>query len=225
MPEHFVHDLAEGFRKHRQRPALMHGGRTWTYAELGDTARRYAAWLQAIGTNRGDRVALFTPNKLPFLIGQLGVLFAGAVPLPLNPRFTREEVRYFLSDSGARLVIAGREQRSMADDLACELAQRPLVTSDELIIDPPDNAFHEPTLERDNPCLILYSSGTTGWPKGVVHTNANVASALQALAACWRMTPDDVVVNTLPLFHIHGLAFATHLTWLTGCCLLVEDSL
>src|SRR5262249_23979277 len=58
----------------------------------------------------------------------------------------------------------------------------------------------------------------------VVHTHSNVASSLNALASCWQMTPDDVVVNVLPLFHIHGLAFATHLTWLTGGCLLIEDS-
>jgi malonyl-CoA/methylmalonyl-CoA synthetase len=224
MPDHFVHELRESFGHHAKRPALIYSGRTWTYAELDAAARRCAAWLHGAGLHRGDRVALFTPNKLPFLIGHLGVLFAGAVPLPLNPRFTREEMRYFLSDSGARLVIAGSEQRSMVDELAGNLPQRPLVVSDALSIDPPDNPFHEPTLEKDHPCLILYSSGTTGWPKGVVHTNANVASSLKALAACWRMTPEDIVVNTLPLFHIHGLAFATHLTWLTGGCLLVEDA-
>src|SRR5262249_55719067 len=102
--------------------------------------------------------------------------------------------------------------------------QRPMVVADSIAIEPPAGKWNEPKVGRDDPCLILYSSGTTGWPKGVVHTNANVASALQGLAGCWRMTPDDVVVNTLPLFHIHGLAFATHLTWLSGGCLLVEDA-
>ncbi len=224
MPGHFVHDLRESFREHAARPALDYGGRPWTYAELDAAARRCAAWLQDSRIQCGDRVALFTPNKLPFLIGHLGVLFAGAIPLPLNPRFTREEMRYFLSDSGARLVIAGSEQGAMAEELAKQLAHRPMVIADSLALDPPAGKWHEPKLERDDPCLILYSSGTTGWPKGVVHTNANVASSLSALAACWRMTPDDVVINTLPLFHIHGLAFATHLTWLTGGCLVVEDS-
>ncbi len=224
MPGHFVHDLRESFGRHAERPALIYGGRTWKYAELDAAARRCAAWLQDSEIKQGDRVALFTPNKLPFLIGHLGVLFAGAVPLPLNPRFTREEMRYFLSDSGARLVMAGNEQRAMAEELALELPQRLLVTSDSLVLDPPTSDWHEPSLGSDDPCLILYSSGTTGWPKGVVHMNANVSSALQALASCWRMTPDDVVINALPLFHIHGLAFATHLTWLTGGCLLVEDS-
>ena len=70
---------------------------------------------------------------------------------------------------------------------------------------------------------MLYSSGTTGRPKGVVHTNANLASSLRALGGCWRFTPDDVLVNVLPLFHIHGLSFATHLSLLTGCVMHVED--
>src|SRR5207247_1479266 len=119
----FVHDLRESFREHAARSALMYGGRTWTYRELDAAARKCAGRLQNVGIARGDRVALFTPSKLPFLIGQLGVMFDGAVPLPLNPRFTREEMRYFLSDSGARLVIAGAEQRPMVEELAKELAQ------------------------------------------------------------------------------------------------------
>jgi malonyl-CoA/methylmalonyl-CoA synthetase len=70
---------------------------------------------------------------------------------------------------------------------------------------------------------MLYSSGTTGWPKGVVHSHANMGSALRALQTCWRMTADDVVVNILPLFHIHGLGFATLLPLLAGGRILLED--
>ncbi len=71
---------------------------------------------------------------------------------------------------------------------------------------------------------MLYSSGTTGRPKGVVHTHANLSSSLQALQRCWRFTPDDVLVNVLPLFHIHGLSFATHLSLLTGSRMIIADS-
>src|SRR5262245_42550639 len=105
MANHFLHDLRASFQAHTSRPALIYAGRTWTYGELESAARRSAAWLQTLGVQKGDRVVLFTPNKLPLLIGHLGVLFAGAAPLPLNPRFTRQELNYFLSDSGARLII------------------------------------------------------------------------------------------------------------------------
>jgi malonyl-CoA/methylmalonyl-CoA synthetase len=71
---------------------------------------------------------------------------------------------------------------------------------------------------------MLYSSGTTGRPKGVVHTHANLASSLRALKECWRFTPDDVLVNVLPLFHIHGLSFATHLSLVTGSRMVMADA-
>ncbi len=87
----------------------------------------------------------------------------------------------------------------------------------------PQDRLTETAVDRDDPCLMLYSSGTTGRPKGVVHTHANLASCLRALGAAWRFTPEDVLVNVLPLFHIHGLSFATHLSLLTGCVMHVED--
>jgi len=224
MAAHFLNDLRAAFANHAARPALVYRGRTWTYGELDEAARRCARWLQSVGVMARDRVALFTADKLPFLVGHLGAIYAGGVPLPLNPRFTREEMRFFLSDSGARVVIAGEEQRQMLAGLVTELPQPPIVVQDSEVLDPPTASWQEPSSAADEACLILYSSGTTGWPKGVVHTHANVGSSLAALAGCWRMTPEDRVVNVLPLFHIHGLAFATHLTWLTGGCLLVEDA-
>ncbi len=224
MSGHFLQDLRASFDQNASRAALLYRGRTWTYGELHVAIVRCAAWFQSQGVATGDRVVLFTAEKLSFLIGHLGAMFAGGVPLPLNPRFTREEMRYFLTDSGARLVIAGSEQQPLATQLAAELSDPPSIVADIVALDPPSADWREPVSDANDPCLILYSSGTTGWPKGVVHTHANIASSLQGLASCWQMTPDDVVVNVLPLFHIHGLAFATHLTWLTGGCLLVEDS-
>jgi malonyl-CoA/methylmalonyl-CoA synthetase len=220
---HFLSDLRASFAAHADRPAVRHGDRLITYGELDGLTRRAAGWLQRLGVGPGDRVALYTADKLAFLVAQLGATFAGGVPLPLNPQFTREEMRYFLTDSGARVVVAGEGQQSLVTGLAAELPDRPQVVPDAAAATAPDAAWREPTVLAGDPCLMLYSSGTTGWPKGVVHTHANTASALQALGRCWRMTPDDVVVNLLPLFHIHGLAFATHLTWLTGGCVHVEE--
>jgi malonyl-CoA/methylmalonyl-CoA synthetase len=223
MSGHFLDNLRTTFGKYASRTALIYGDRAWTYSELDAAAKRCAAWLVSLGISVGDRVVLYTPNKLPFLIGQLGAMFAGGVPLPLNPRFTREEMRYFLSDSQPRFVLSGTEH-SWLQQLISELPQPPTVLWDEAALDPPLGIWQETQVYADDPCLILYSSGTTGWPKGVVHSHANVASSLAALASCWQMTPDDVVVNALPLFHIHGLAFATHLTWLTGGTLVVQDA-
>jgi malonyl-CoA/methylmalonyl-CoA synthetase len=70
---------------------------------------------------------------------------------------------------------------------------------------------------------MIYSSGTTGQPKGVVHTHANLAASIRSLQGAWRVTPDDVVVNVLPLFHVHGLSFGAHLSLLAGCRMLMDD--
>src|SRR5262245_16453956 len=99
MHAHFLQTLRTTFAARTSYPALAHHGRTMAYGELERLARNAAAWLQALGVDKGDRVALCTGDKLAFLIAHLGALFAGAVSLPLNPKFTREELRFFLSDS------------------------------------------------------------------------------------------------------------------------------
>lgn len=224
MTMHFGKQLQQSFAAHAQRPAILYRGQTITYAHLQEHAVNAAAWFQQLGVQPGDRVVLFTPDKLPFLIAQLGAMFAGGVPLPLNPRFTREEMRYYLKDSEPRVIVVGNEQRPMIDALVAELEQQPQVVDDAQSLQPPPAVFADPHPAAADPCLILYSSGTTGWPKGIVHTHANVASSLQGLARCWQMSAEDVVVNALPLFHIHGLAFATHLTWFVGGCVRIEDT-
>jgi malonyl-CoA/methylmalonyl-CoA synthetase len=157
-------------------------------------------------------------------MAHLGTLYAGAVSLPLNPRFTPEELHYFLDDSGARVVFAGADQRPILDDLCPAFPNLRGVLSDTAVWEAPQASYRTPHLQAKDPCLLMYSSGTTGWPKGVIHTQANMASGLLALRDCWRVTAEDRVVNVLPLFHIHGLAFATHVTLLAGGCVLLEES-
>jgi acyl-CoA synthetase (AMP-forming)/AMP-acid ligase II len=130
VSKHFLNELRAVFESCPSRPALIHRGRVVTYGELDAEARRWAGRLQQRGVEPGDRVALFTADKLPFLFSHLGVLYAGAVSLPLNPRFTREEMRYFLSDSQARMVIVGAEQFPLIESLVPELPCSPVVQSD-----------------------------------------------------------------------------------------------
>jgi malonyl-CoA/methylmalonyl-CoA synthetase len=223
-PEHFVDDLRKTFTSQSSRTAIHYKDRSLTYGELDARAQCSAARLRELGVEPGDRVAITTAEKLPFLAAHLGTLFAGAVSLPLNPRLTRDELRYFLQDSGARVVVAGDDQRPVIETLRTELPELQGSMADTDLWDAAESRFSEPGTDHDAPCLMLYSSGTTGRPKGVMHTHANLASSLHALREFWRFTPDDVLVNVLPLFHIHGLSFATHLSLLTGSSMLMEDS-
>jgi len=224
MTSHFIRELRVTVATRAAFPALVHAGRSFTYGELDHLAGQAAAFLQRHGMEKGDRVVLLTPAKWPFLLTHLGILYGGGVSLPLNPRFTQEELRYFLNDSGAKLVVAADEQRGLVETLRPTLPELRAVLSDVAVAEAPSATWSEPDMKAEDPCLIIYSSGTTGRPKGVVHTNANLASSLHVLRECWRITADDVVVNVLPLFHIHGLSFAMHMTLLTGGCVLLEDA-
>lgn len=223
QPPHFLDELRATFAAQAGRPAIVHQDRPITYGELEARARRCAARMRRLGLGPGDRVAIVTADKLPFLAAHLGTLFASAVSLPLNPRSTSDELKYFLQDSGARVVVAGREEWPFIEALKPVLPELRALMADREAWDAPEGESPDPDVAPDDPCLMLYSSGTTGRPKGVVHANANLASSLRALGACWRFTPDDVLINVLPLFHIHGLSFATHLSLLTGCVMHVED--
>ena len=221
---HFLDDLRATIATRANEEAVRFQDRSFTYGDLDLKARCWARLLRESGVLPGDRVALVTPEKRSFLAAHLGTLYAAAVSLPLNPRFTSDELRFFLADSGARAVVAGDDQYPVVESLRSELPGLGAVLTDTQPSGNHYNAFSDPAIGSDAPCLMLYSSGTTGYPKGVVHTHANLSSSLRALQQCWRFTPDDVLVNVLPLFHIHGLSFATHLSLLTGSRMLIADS-
>lgn len=219
----FLAQLQTTFEKHAGRRAIVHGSRTYSYRDLTTHARESAGWLQSLGVAKGDRVALCLANKLAFVHAHLATLFAGGVTLPLNPRFTREELRFFLADSGACVAIVAAELMPLVESLRAELPVLRHVVPEAAILDSPKSTYRVQQMHDDDRCMIIYSSGTTGWPKGVVHTHGNVAAALAALGECWRFTANDVVLNVLPLFHVHGLCFATQLTLLTGGCVILDE--
>src|SRR5262249_2097480 len=224
MSPPFLNELRTSLQQLARHTALVHLGRACSYADLDRLVRHGAALLQQSGMEKGDRVVLWTAEKFPFLIAHLSILHGGGISLPLNPKFTREEMRHFLTDSGARLAVAAAEQFPVLESLRPEATELHTLVRDVELTEALAASPRHTAPTSDDPCLLVYSSGTTGWPKGIVHTNANVAASLRALGDAWRFTPDDVVVNVLPLFHIHGLSFATQLTLLVGGCVLLEDA-
>ena len=133
-------------------------------------------------------------------------------------------MRYFLNDSGARFVFASGEQASLIDQIKDGCPKlREIINPTEIIEKRGSKPLTSPNLRDEDNCFMLYSSGTTGRPKGVVHTHHNLAASLLDLQACWGFVPKDILLNVLPLFHIHGLSFAAHLCLISGATMILED--
>ena len=219
----FIDLLSRRFANHPDRPAITYRGETITFGGLERRAKSAACFLQARGLEKGDRVILYTPEKLPFLIVHLGILLSGGMSLPLNPSFTAGEMRYFLDDSEARFAVASGAQGQLLRDLQEHCSALQGVFDPESVV-ARRSGFRSVDVQPKDHCFMLYSSGTTGQPKGVVHTHENLGFSILDIQRCWRFTPDDVLLNVLPLFHIHGLSFATHMALVSGSHTIIEDT-
>ncbi len=216
-------NLTTTAKEHGARPAVRLDDFALTYDQLLDGARRVTALLQARGVRPGDRVGLVLPNVPPFPVLFYGVLGAGAVVVPMNPLLKAREVQYYLEDSGASLVFAWH---AMAEEATKGAAS---VGIDCVPVDPDGFldllAEHEPVQdvverEDDDTVVLLYTSGTTGQPKGAELTHANLGTnALLSAETLVELGPDDVVMGCLPLFHCFGLTCGLNAAVLAGACL------
>jgi malonyl-CoA/methylmalonyl-CoA synthetase len=143
-----------------------------------------------------ERVAVWASPTIDACIGILGVLAAGAAAVPINPRLGAMELEHIVDDCAPPLIVAARETELPPALRRCERVAIDLAARGSKL--PPEAG-------PEAPALILYTSGTTGLPKGVVLSRRAVTSNLDALAEVWEWTADDVLVQGLPLFHVHGL--------------------
>ncbi|RME24853.1 MAG: malonyl-CoA synthase [Deltaproteobacteria bacterium] len=168
-----------------------------TYADLDRRARAAAGWLQAHGIGPGDVVALQLPRCLALLELQLGALALGATTLALNDRYPPAERAYYLEDARPRLAV-------LADTLPLSRLRA------ELDATPPLPLDALPERDEDALAALMYTSGTTGRPKGAMISHRNLMATVTALDAAWGWTADDHLLHALPLFHIHGLFVAQY---------------
>jgi malonyl-CoA/methylmalonyl-CoA synthetase len=183
--------------------ALEIDGESITYARLLAAVAHALAHLRARGVAPGERVALQADKSLPYVACHLACLRLGAVCLPLNPEAAPDEVAHALADSDARLHLFGDAQ---AGAVAPDASGGSGAGAGTGAWDPPDL----PRPAAHDIAALLYTSGTTGRPKGVPVTHAALRANTLALHAAWRWSADDVLVHALPLFHVHGLFVALH---------------
>ncbi|GFG85584.1 acyl-CoA synthetase [Mycolicibacter algericus] len=225
------------FRRARQTPdatAIVFGEHRYTYRELAERATRLAHGLRALGVGQGDRVALLCTNHPAYLEGLFAAGLLGAVLVPLNIRLASAEVAYALRDSGARVLI----HAGALTDVALPAAQAAQVPTRVVLDDEPGPGavgYEEIiaasgaeaidiTVERDDPCFIMYTSGTTGYPKGVVLSHDTVLFAVLNPIIDLDLCSDEVSLVAAPMFHTGALNFVALPTVLKGGTVVIEES-
>lgn len=189
------------------RTALVFEGHALGYGALDRRAGAAAARLRAAGVEAGDRVALLLPNVPAFPVAFFGALRLGAIAVPINPTLTAEELDFLLTEVGATVLvstptIAARLAPSTRALVRVVLLDEHGLTEGPLDDDP---APAPVPVADDTPAVIIFSSGTTGRPKGVTLSHGNIASNVRVNAAETGMRPDDRVLLFMPLFHCYGL--------------------
>ncbi|HET8953688.1 MAG TPA: long-chain fatty acid--CoA ligase [Solirubrobacteraceae bacterium] len=207
----FADELRRAAEDAGDRPAVKLDDLVLNYAFLEAGAARAAGLLRAKGVGEGDRVGLQLPNVPFFPVVYFGALRLGAIVVPMNPLLKAPEVAYHLSDSGAKLLVGWHQFAGEAEPGAREAGAEFVSVEPEGFTQALGAAEPvEEVAERadDDPAVIVYTSGTTGTPKGATLTHANIAAAARAGRDLVDADADTVTVATLPLFHVFGMSSA-----------------
>lgn len=214
--------LEQSARRYADRPALIFGNRHWTYRDLDTQVSVLAGGLAGLGLEPGERIALHLPNWPEFVLVYYAAHKAGLVPLSLNVAYRAEEIQYIVADAAARALVT-------ADPVAGNLPERRgmpsvrhLLTTKALgaLSGKPLSALDR---DPDETAAILYTSATTGRPKGVMLTHANIVSNACATVHHLRMTADDRGLCALPMFHCFGQNFILNALVCAGGLLVLHE--
>jgi amino acid adenylation domain-containing protein len=234
--EHFLEASA---RRRPDRLALVEGQRRVTYAEMDHLASGLARGLRAAGVRRGDRVAVYLENSLEAVASIFGILKAGGVFLVLNPTIKADKLAFVLDNSRAAAIVTDRRRQDTVEGLAGRLPHlRSLVVVSPQTASPPparlERLSFEELAQTPGPppasgCIdidlaaLIYTSGSSGQPKGVMLTHLNIVSAATSITTYLENTEDDVILNVLPLSFDYGL-YQVLMAFKVGGAVVLERS-
>ena len=235
--------LDQAVRREPHKVFVEMSGRELTYGEFRQAAWETAALFQSMGVGKGDRVCLLLPNCLEFLYCWFGLSLLGAISVPINTAYKRDETAYILNDAEACALVAHEDLAEVAQEaanLAPSIRHRLLVAGG-----PPSSASREPgqegwtifsqVLSRSQPLasappvspndisMLVYTSGTTGNPKGVMVSHQMYVAAGQGFAHWTQATPEDRFFTCLPYYHANVQYYSTMGAMAAGATLVVAD--
>jgi len=221
----FFAALRAAWRSKETAPSLtLPDGRQLSYGETDAASAKMAAALRSAGARPGDRMVVQVEKSPENVALYLAALRAGLVYVPLNTAYTPGEVGYFLGDAEPSVFVCDPQLEAMLAPIAKTTGVQTIFTlaanGDGTLSDAAKAAApfgHIQPRHEDDLASILYTSGTTGRSKGAMLSHGNLASNAITLNSLWGITPDDVLIHALPIFHIHGLFVALHTAMLSAC--------
>ncbi|BBW97281.1 fatty acid--CoA ligase family protein [Geobacillus sp. FSL W8-0032] len=232
--------LAQIAKQLPDKEAYVFVGERCTYRQLNAAVSQFADGLAQLGIRRGDHVALLLGNSPQFVIGLYGVLRLGATVIPINPIYTPEEIGYILQNGDVKAVIgldllaplfaeAKRRLPLLSHAIVCETPQgkeKAVPLTEEMktfaaVLAAGSPEFTGPELADDEVAVILYTSGTTGKPKGAMLTHKNLYSNAQDIADYLGINEHDRVIAALPMFHVFCLSVALNAPLMNGGTVLI----
>lgn len=204
-------------------PDRARGRTSWTFGQLASSVARAASLFAELGLKRGDRVAVQAEKSPEALIAYLACIRGGFVFLPMNTAYRADEVDYLVGNAEPALIICDPAREAETREIAARHRTAHVLTLDveglgsfsEVAAKVRDAVPAAPCRAEDL-AAILYTSGTTGKPKGAMLSHGNLAANGIALRDAWRFTDEDVLLHALPIFHAHGLFVACHCALLSG---------
>ncbi len=218
MPGDLHSRFAASFARYADRTLVEAAGRAWTYAEIEALSARLASRLGELGARAGERVLVQTDKSVETLLLYLAVVRTGAIYLPLNVDYTEAELEYFASDAGPALAVCREGDEPLFERIGKGAVK--VTTLAALFANLPDRQAAPAPRQSDDIAAILYTSGTTGKPKGAMLTQRNLVANGETLIDLWRFTPDDRLIHALPIFHVHGLFVAVHCAVFSGASMV-----
>ena len=212
----------------RSPAVVVPDGPTVAYAALGEEVERVAGLLVGAGAIPGSPVSIVLGNGLEYLVTFLAVTRMGAIAAPLNPAYTVDEFRFYMEDAGAQLAVVtpgASDGREAAMGLGIPVLEAHATENGSVRIAQDGRALTagkdaQPPSAEDV-ALFLHTSGTTSRPKGVPLTHANLLASLSNIRETYGLTPDDIAMVVMPLFHVHGLLGVALATLSSGGSIVV----
>jgi len=212
--------LSETAGNHPKRVGIKFGERVLTYSDINDRASLCAGGINTLGVKPGDRVAILMKNCPEYVISYFAIIRTGAIAVPINTFLTPDEVAYILNDCECSLLIY---DNSFAEH---EAKVKESITSLNSVIfeDIPENEIEFSVGNDEDVAVFLYTSGTTGFPKGAMLTNRNLISNAEASREVMDIVPKDRFLLFLPLFHSFSFTVCVILPVLTGARIILLES-